>query len=165
MQNANSSLYSIQVNEQHQFDLNASDIDQLDKVLQQDGSFHILQDGKSYRAEVLQTDFAAKKIDLLINGKKFEVSIADHFDRLVKQLGLSSGGSQKVNQVKAPMPGLVLSVAVKIGQEVKKGDGLLILEAMKMENIIKSVGDGVIKDILIEQGTAVDKGQLLIQME
>lgn len=165
MHTSDHSIYSIQVNEQHQFELDQTQIDQLDFVLQQDGSFHILQNGKSYRAEIIDTDFDSKKIKLQINGKNFEVSIADHYDRLVKQLGLSSGGSQKVNEIKAPMPGLVLNVAVKIGQEVKKGDGLLILEAMKMENVIKSVGDGIVKDILIEKGTAVDKGQLLIQME
>ena len=73
--------------------------------------------------------------------------------------------TQKVTDVKAPMPGLVLGVSVEIGQEVQKGDGLLILEAMKMENVIKSVGEGIVKAIHIEQGKAVEKGQLLIEME
>ena len=165
MDSSNQSLYSVHVNEQNNFELRAEDIDQLDYVVQKDGSFHILKDGKAYEASVEDADFAKKQFKIKINGKPYEVVLADHFDRLVKKLGLSSGGSQKVNQVKAPMPGLVLNVAVKIGQEVRKGDGLLILEAMKMENVIKSAGDGVIKDILIEKGTAVDKVQLLIQLE
>ena len=165
MHTSDASTYSIQVNEQHQFDLDKTQVDQLDFVVQQDGSFHILQNGKSYRAEIIHSDFGSKKMSLQINGKTFEVSIADHYDRLVKQLGLASGGSQKVNEIKAPMPGLVLNVEVNIGQKVKKGDGLLILEAMKMENVIKSAGDGIIKEILIEEGMAVDKGQLLIQLE
>ena len=63
------------------------------------------------------------------------------------------------------MPGLVLEVAAEIGQEVKKGDPLLILEAMKMENVIKSMGEGKVKAIHIKQGEALEKGQLMIEME
>jgi biotin carboxyl carrier protein len=61
------------------------------------------------------------------------------------------------------MPGLVLSVLVSAGQEVKKGDKLLVLEAMKMENIIKAGGDGVVAQIMVNQGQAVDKNQTLIE--
>ena len=63
------------------------------------------------------------------------------------------------------MPGLVLDIPVEVGQEVEKGEGVLILEAMKMENVIKSAGVGTIKAIHIKQGEAVEKGQLLIEME
>lgn len=159
------STFTLKVNETTILELDAAEANQLDYVVQQDGSFHILKGQKAYRAVVESANYADKTFEIKLNGKLYQIEIADHFDRLVKQLGLSVGGSQKVNQIKAPMPGLVLDVAVKIGQEVKKGDGLLILEAMKMENVIKSVGDGIVKDILIKQGTAVDKGQLLIQME
>ena len=60
------------------------------------------------------------------------------------------------------MPGLVLDILVKVGDEVKKGDPLMILEAMKMENILKSASDGVIKKINVEKKQAVEKGQVLI---
>lgn len=63
------------------------------------------------------------------------------------------------------MPGLVLEISVADGQEVNAGDSLLILEAMKMENIIKSPGQGVIDEILVKTGQAVDKGQLLIKFK
>ena len=63
------------------------------------------------------------------------------------------------------MPGLVLSVEARIGQEVKKGDAVLILEAMKMENVIKSPGEGVIKKILVKQGQAVEKGLVLVELD
>jgi biotin carboxyl carrier protein len=63
------------------------------------------------------------------------------------------------------MPGLVLNVFVEVGQEVQKGDNLLVLEAMKMENIIKATGTGKVKNIVVNQKQAVDKNQLLIEME
>ena len=83
----------------------------------------------------------------------------------MQKLGLSIGGSQKQNVVKAPMPGLVLSVMVEPGQVVSKGDPLLILEAMKMENVIKAIGDGTVKSVAVEKGAAVEKGHLLLEME
>jgi biotin carboxyl carrier protein len=82
---------------------------------------------------------------------------------LLHSLGLDSLASKKVNDIKAPMPGMVLNILVTEGQEVKKGDGLIVLEAMKMENILKSPTDGVIKKIAITKGVAVEKNQLLIQ--
>ena len=75
------------------------------------------------------------------------------------------GVTQKVGDIKAPMPGLVIEVAVEIGQTVTKGDKVLILEAMKMENVIKAAGDGVVKAIHTTKGQPVEKGQLLIEME
>ena len=75
------------------------------------------------------------------------------------------GASKQVNAIKAPMPGLILSIHVEVGQEVQENDSLLILEAMKMENNFNSPRAGKIKSILVEKGQAVDKGQLLIEFE
>ena len=63
------------------------------------------------------------------------------------------------------MPGLVLNILVSPGQMVQKGDPLLILEAMKMENVLKAAGEGQVKAVKVQQGMAVDKGQLLLEME
>ena len=65
----------------------------------------------------------------------------------------------------SPYPSLVLEVMASSGQEVKKGDALLILEAMKMENVIKAQGDGIVKEVQIEKGQTVDKGAILVEME
>jgi len=86
-------------------------------------------------------------------------------DLLIKQMGFSLGKSKTVNEIKAPMPGLILDIAVEVGQEVHEDDSLLVLEAMKMENNITSPRDGVIKSINIKKGDAVDKGALLIEFE
>jgi biotin carboxyl carrier protein len=70
-----------------------------------------------------------------------------------------------VSDLKAPMPGLVLQILVEPGQEIKKGDKILILEAMKMENAIKAPADAIVAQIHINPGTAVDKNQLLITFQ
>ncbi len=155
--------YNINIGEQS-FPLKADDLSDLDMVKTADGDFHILQDGKAYRAELENANFNDKTMTIKINGNKYEINIEDSYDQLVKEMGLSAAGSQKMTNVKAPMPGLVLDILVSPDQEVVKGDALLILEAMKMENVLKAEGDGVVKSIEVTKGTAVDKGQVIIEM-
>lgn len=150
---------------QHEFQLQPADAERLDMLTEADGSFHVLLDGRSYHAELVEADYAARQYSFRIAGKTYKVNIADHYERLVQQLGLGTGSSQKQNTVKAPMPGLVINVLVAPGQAVQKGDPLLILEAMKMENVLKAAGDGTVKSVAVVKGAAVEKGQLLLEME
>lgn len=160
-----SNQYKIKVNDANEFDFNSEQVKDFDFVKEQDGTFHILKNNKGYRAEIVETDFAKKTFTIKVNGNTHQIKLEDKFDLLVNQLGLSVINTQKASDVKAPMPGLVLGVMVEVGQEVKEGDGLLILEAMKMENVIKSAGEGLVKAIHTEKGNAVEKGQLLIEVE
>ncbi len=156
--------YQISVNDS--FELNISpDEHSLDFVKEQNGQFHILYKNKAYKAELLEQDANGKTFLIKINNNKYTIAVKDKYDQLVKKLGLSNLSSSKMNNVKAPMPGLVLDIQVEAGQRVQKGDPLLILEAMKMENVIKATGDATIKEVIIGKGIAVDKGQLLIEME
>lgn len=125
-------------------------------------TFHIIRNNKSYTVEVTAADYKAKVVTLKINGQSQTISIKDRFDLLLDKLGMSDANIQKVNDVKAPMPGLILAIKVEPGQEVKKGDPLMILEAMKMENILKSPGDGVVKAIKVQERQNVEKNQVLI---
>ena len=127
--------------------------------------FHILDNNKSYHIEHISHDVSAKNILLRINGNTYTVKVSDKYDRLIDKLGMKVVGSQRAGDIKAPMPGLVLDILVKVGQTVTKGDKVLILEAMKMENIIKANGDGIIKAIHTEKGKPVDKGTLLIEVQ
>jgi biotin carboxyl carrier protein len=127
------------------------------------GHFHILHDNKSYNAEVVSVEHTTKSVTLKVNNHRYKVDLKDKFDLLLEKMGISSASAGKVNSVKAPMPGLIVTLKVGEGDVVKAGDQLLILEAMKMENILKSVGDGVVKKILVKKGDSVEKNQILIE--
>ncbi len=128
-----------------------------------DDYFHILYKEKSYRAEVVKAERATKTFHFKINNKVFSVEVKDKFDLLLEKMGMTNGAPAKINNIKAPMPGLVIDLKVKAGDTVKAGDPLLILEAMKMENIIKSPGDGLIKNVKTSKGSTVEKGEVLIE--
>lgn len=134
-----------------------------DVVKIKEGYFHILHENKSYRAEVVKTDFSTKTFTLKLNGTKYTVALKDKFDLLLEKLGMDNVNANKINSIKAPMPGLIIDLKVKAGDEVKQNDPLLILEAMKMENVIKSPGDAVVKAVKIKKGDSVEKGQILIE--
>lgn len=125
--------------------------------------YHVLYNGNSYNVEVIKQNAAEKTLVIKINARKFNLQLKDKYDELLHNLGLDALATKKVNDVKAPMPGMVLNILISEGQEVKKGDALLVLEAMKMENILKSPSDGVVKKIVAVKGLAVEKNQLLIQ--
>ncbi|MCE3258805.1 MAG: acetyl-CoA carboxylase biotin carboxyl carrier protein subunit, partial [Bacteroidetes bacterium] len=97
------------------------------------------------------------------NSVKFNLQLKDKYDELLHTLGLDNLATKKVSEIKAPMPGMVLNVLVGEGTAVKKGDALIILEAMKMENILKSPADGIVKKVIATKGNAVEKNQVLIQ--
>ena len=128
-----------------------------------EGQYHLIVGTHSYSVEVLKANHAEKTMSLRINGSRVNVQLRDKYDELLHRLGMDSGAGKKVNEVKAPMPGMVLNILVGEGSEVKKGDALLVLEAMKMENILKSPCDGTVKRIAALKGTAVEKNQILIQ--
>jgi biotin carboxyl carrier protein len=128
-----------------------------------EGHFHILYNNKSYRAEVVKADLKTKTFLIKVNGTVYPVEVKDRFDMLLEKMGMNAATAGKVNNIKAPMPGLIIDLKVKGGDQVKTGDTLLILEAMKMENIIKSPGDGVVKTVKIKKGESVEKNQVLIE--
>ena len=124
--------------------------------------FHVLRDNRSYDVEILESNAAEKTVTVKINGRLYPLSVADKYDELLRSLGMDKIAGAKVNELKAPMPGLVLDIVVTEGQAVKKGDPIVVLEAMKMENILKSPGDATVKKISVQKGTAVEKNQVLI---
>jgi len=128
-------------------------------------SFHILNKNKSYSAELIAHDKTTKTITLKINGSIHKVEIKDRYDLLLEKMGLSSAGAGKIISVKAPMPGLILKVNVEAGDKVKAGDGLVVLEAMKMENMIKASADATVAVVKIKKGDSVEKGQILVEFQ
>ena len=128
-----------------------------------DESFHILLENKSYSVEVVSADAETKSFCFKINGKKYVVDLKDKFDLLLEQMGMNNSAANKINSIMAPMPGMIIDLKVKEGDHVKAGDPLLILEAMKMENVIKASGDSIVKSLKVKKGESVEKNQVLIE--
>lgn len=127
------------------------------------GYFHIIHQRKSYRAELVGHDGLAKTFSFKINGRLYSVVLRNKFDLLLEKMGMNANTSARVNNIKAPMPGLIVDMRVKPGDAVETGDTLVILEAMKMENSIKSPGAGTVKNVKVGKGDSVEKGQVLIE--
>lgn len=127
--------------------------------------FSIEKDGKTFKADLLKVDYKEKTFLVKVNGHRVNVKAQDRFDLLLSKLGMSGLASKKINHLKSPMPGLILEIPVKEGQQVKAGETIIILEAMKMENIIKAPADVTIKNIKASKGKPVEKNELLIEFE
>lgn len=157
----NNSSYKIE-KENDTWKLNGENII-LDQIQISETNYHIIKDDKTYDVDIIKFNKEDKTALVKVNGTKYELKIADKFDELLKNLGMDNLSAKKVNNIKAPMPGLVLNILVDDGTVVKKGDALIVLEAMKMENILKSPTDGTVKRIAVKKGVAVEKNQVLIE--
>jgi biotin carboxyl carrier protein len=129
-----------------------------------DGKFHILVNHKSYSAEIVEVIHSEKKVTVKINQTVYQVLVRDKYDELLRELGMENTSTKQAGDVKAPMPGLVLNVLVQPGQIIKKGDAIIVLEAMKMENILKAVADGEVKKIHVKKGDKVEKNQVMVNL-
>lgn len=137
----------------------------IDLLKLKEGSFHVIQNHRSYNIEVLRINADEKKVELRVNNNNYSVHLKDQYDELLHRLGMDEMISNKVNDLKAPMPGLVVAVNVADGQMVKKGDVLITLEAMKMENTLKAVADAIVKKVVVKNGAAVEKNEVLIYLQ
>ena len=100
-----------------------------------------------------------------MDGETYNVEIKDELDQMLDVMGFSVSTAKLIKEVKAPMPGMVLEVVVKEGQQIKEGEKILILGAMKMENSILGHSDATIKRVAVTVGQAVEKGQVLVELE
>jgi len=129
------------------------------------GKYHLIHKGKSFSASLIDIDQDEKKLEIKIKNRSYQIDIEDQYDQLLQRLGMDDLASAAISQLKAPMPGLVLEVMVEAGQTVAKDDSLLILEAMKMENVLKSPADLTVKKVTVEEKQSVEKNQILIEFE
>ena len=126
------------------------------------GRFSLLLEGKSLTFAITGGN---GRYGVTSAARSYEVVVENERQRLLKKLG-TVGTTRSVHQeVRAPMPALVVRVEVSPGDTVREGGGLVVLEAMKMENELKSPVQGRVKEVHVAAGRAVEKGELLITLE
>jgi pyruvate carboxylase subunit B len=102
---------------------------------------------------------------LWLDGWRFEVEALDERTKAIRELSGASAGPAGPAPLKAPMPGLIVRVNVEVGDQVQAGQGIVVMEAMKMENELRATAAGKVRSILASPGTAVEKGALLVELE
>lgn len=148
-----------------EFELDAATVQKADFIRLSPTSYHLIHNNKPVVVHITGFDAAAKRVQLEINGEAFDAEINDPLDQMLDKMGYAKSSGKHISEIKAPMPGLVLEVSVVAGQEVNEGDRLLILSAMKMENSITIHANAKIKKVNVKAGEAVEKGQVLIELE
>lgn len=136
-------------------------------------NYHLIKTGDSsyklvsdrFIKEVDLLNHKGKSISLLLDGHLIVAQISTPLDRVLTKLGMDQATSETVSEVKAPMPGSILEILVSQGDTVKQDDKLLVLEAMKMENVIKAPCDAVVSEVHIKITDNVEKNQVLISFE
>lgn len=127
--------------------------------------FLLIHHGKKFHGEIVKDDSENNLLTIKINHRIFQVKKRGELDALIASLGLDKPKIKKLKVMNAPMPGRVLKIFVQKGDAVHPGDNILSLEAMKMENILKAEGEGIVGEINVSEGEVVEKGSVLISFE
>ncbi len=125
----------------------------------------MLKIGSSVYRVVVQRRQGRGRYTLWTDGYRFEAEALDERTRAIRDVAASAAGPVGPGPVRAPMPGLIVRVNVKIGDRVQAGQGIIVMEAMKMENELRATAAGTVKSIAVAPGTAVEKGALLVALE
>ncbi len=127
--------------------------------------FTLTYQGKKFLGELLEESTESNLLRLKINHREFTIKKKGPLDDLISKMGLDVPKVKKMKELQAPMPGRVVNIAIEVGQSIEVGDEILSLEAMKMENVLKAEGIGVVKAILVSPNQVVDKGSVMIEFE
>lgn len=123
---------------------------------------HVLVDGKSQRV-VAQANGERGVWDVHMLGRRLSAEVVDERTRAIRALTNQNAGPTGPKPIKAPMPGMIVRVDVAPGDKVKAGQGVVIIEAMKMENELKAEAAGVVAKVLAQPGSPVEKGAVLVE--
>jgi pyruvate carboxylase subunit B len=127
--------------------------------------FSLILGGKSHQLWIengeIENTHSASSLRVHLHGFDYEVNVDDERSLRLKEFASLDTSTEAAGQVSAPMPGLVVKLLVEVGQQIKKGQGVVIVEAMKMENEIRSPVTGMVKDIRVDERQAVEKGEVL----
>lgn len=160
----NNKSFAVKVND-FNFQFKPEDLSQLNIVKNSPIEYNLIRDNRSVNVRLLDSDHTGKKLRVEVDGEAFDVDIKDDLDQMLDKMGFGAASVKQIKEIKAPMPGLVLEINVAAGDEVEEGKKILILEAMKMENSILIHTKAKIKKVVVLAGQAVDKGQVLVELE
>jgi len=127
--------------------------------------FDITHNGVVFHGEIMVDDSENRALTIKINHRVFQVKRKGELDEIIASLGFDKPKIRKLKELAAPMPGRVTSIHIELGQAIQPGDPILSLEAMKMENVLKAEGIGVVSAINIQQGDVVEKGAVLVSFD
>lgn len=145
------------------------DLENLKKELSiekiEENHWHVLYNNQSFSIKLINKNLEEQTAEWRINGKTIIAKYQSGLEVLLQSMGLNNQSQKKIKELKSPMPGLIKKIMVKVGDTIQKGDPIVTLEAMKMENILKAPSDAKIAQIKIAEGNAVDKNQVLVIFE
>jgi biotin carboxyl carrier protein len=156
--------YKVKANE-FVFSIDKNQTAAADIIQKSPTEFNIINHHRSVNATLVDSDVTGKKLTIEVDGESYEVEIKDELDQMLDVMGFGIAATKQIKEVKAPMPGMVLEIVVLDGQDVNEGDKVLILGAMKMENCILVHTNAKIKRVAVSVGQAVEKGQVLVELE
>ena len=114
---------------------------------------------------VVQKRQGRGRYTLWVDGYRFETEALDERTRAIRDLSAASAGPAGPAPILAPMPGMIVRISVKVGDTVEAGQGVVVMEAMKMENELRATAAGIVKSVEVVAGTAVEKGAVLVELE
>jgi len=155
--------YHFTVNERSEFDLNRMHLEAFDLIEIGPGKYHLIHEDHNYLVEIDETEVDNGMLSLRVNGRIHHVQIETPLQRKIKALGINELNTGDGEVIKAPMPGKVLSVLVEEGDKIEADQDLLILEAMKMENVIKSTQEGIVDKVHVADNDTVNKNETLVE--
>lgn len=151
--------FEIQIDEENQVVVDGQPLPVDLRPIVEDEVFSLLVGEQSYEVIAERHEGLWR---VLVDGERHEVLVEDERAKRLAKLGGKTRGPAGKAQITAPMPGLVVRVLVNAGEPVAAGEGVLILEAMKMENELRALWDSVVEEVRCEEGATVDQGQVLI---
>jgi biotin carboxyl carrier protein len=152
-------VYQVEINQDGKVSMDGQEIDVDFARIGATGLHLLLVNHESFEGLVEKHDDVW---DVLFRGDLYEVQVADERAQLMKaRAGMAVPDSGEI-LIKAPMPGMVVKIPVEVGQEIEKGDNVIILESMKMENELKAPRAGKVERINVKTGNSVDQGQVLV---
>lgn len=160
-------LYTAVAGDQHDlpFEISKTDLDQADIIQVSADVLHLILGHRSYLVHLISADYGNKIFVLRINEKDITIKLRDEVESRVHAMGFDvSRNHVKLKQITSPMPGLVLKILVQEGEEVHEGQPVIVLEAMKMENVLSAPTKGTVGKIHVTEKKNVDKGQMLVEL-